>query len=125
MTDVVRKKILGSTRLATVDETIDPAMYAGQFVRVLPSVNATDEGLRKLKIELERAGALAVRIGPKPHVGKVQLGNAAQSVKLMMSDDDKMPPVRELVSSLIATSSSNRKSELEALLMSIADKEGL
>jgi hypothetical protein len=111
--------------LSTVDEHIDPTMYVDQFVRVLPTANATDEQLKTLKKELERAGAQAVRMMPRPHGNNVQLGGAAQTVKLLMGPGDAIPPVRELVSSLVASSTSNRKAELEELLMKIADEEGL
>jgi hypothetical protein len=121
---VIRKPIECS-KLATVDENIDPTMYASHFVRVLPTVNASDEQLKELKRELEQAGASAVRLMPRPRGNSVQLGGAAQTVKLLMGPGDAIPPVRELVSSLVASSVSNRKAELEELLMKLADEEGL
>jgi len=121
----VNRKPVTCSKLATVNENIDPMMYTGQFVRVLPTINATDEGLKTLKKELERAGTLAVRILPRPHGNKVQLGCAAQTVELLMGPDDSIPPVRELISSLVASSTSSRKVDLEELLMKLADEEGL
>jgi hypothetical protein len=100
-------------------------MYADQFVRVSPTVNASDDQLKVLKRDLEEAGASAVRLMPRPRGDTVQLGGAAQTVKLLMGPGDAIPPVRELVSSLIASSTSSRKAELEELLMKLADEEGL
>ena len=121
----VTRKGVFSSKLATVDEHIDPMMFTGQFVRVLPTTKATDTQLKTLKSDLERAGVAAVRMMPRPQGDKVQLGGAAQAVKLLMGPDDSIPPVRELVSSLVASSTSSRKAELEELLMKLADEEGL
>jgi len=121
----VSRKPISCSKLATVDENIDPTMFTGQFVRVMPTAISTDEQLKTLKKDLERAGAQAVRMMPRPHGNNVQLGGAAQTVKLLMGPGDSIPPVRELVSSLVATSTSARKVELEELLMKLADEEGL
>lgn len=114
-----------TSKLATVDEHVDPTVFTGQFVRVLPTSSATDVQLKTFKSELERAGVAAVRMMPRPQGNKVQLGGAAQTVKLLMGPDDSIPPVRELVSSLVMSSTSARKAELEELLMKLADEEGL
>lgn len=121
----VIRKVIPSSKLATVDEHVDPMMFTGQFVRVLPTSSATDAQLKTFKGELERAGVAAVRMMPRPQGNKVQLGGAAQTVKLLMGPDDSIPPVRELVSSLVTSSTSARKAELEELIMKLADEEGL
>lgn len=121
----VIRKVITSSKLATVDEHVDPMMFTGQFVRVLPTSGATDAQLKTFKSELERAGVAAVRMMPRPQGNKVQLGGAARTVKLLMGPDDAVPPIRELISSLVNSSTSTRKAELEELLMKLADEEGL
>jgi len=122
----VKRKDLDTAPLVTVDEHADDlGQYAGAFVRIRPSAVATDSQLRKLKKGLLDAGAKAVRLMPKPPADQLQLSAGAQLVEQMTAGNDATPPVRELMAQLVAASTSRHKAQLGALLVRLADEEGL
>lgn len=121
----IERKPIVSSKLVTIEETANPAKFGGCFVRVRPTSLATDVRLKSFKLDLEKAGAKAVRMMPKPPCDHVRVGSAAATVKGLMGVDDSIPPVRELVEALVTRSTSSRKPELSALLNKLADEEGL
>jgi len=122
----VERLPLSSAQLVTVDEQVTRyGQFAGCFVRLRPTSAASDVDIKRLKNGLLKAGALAVRVVPRPPGGAVQLSGRAQLVQNLAGAGDAIPPVRELMRALVDASSSDNKSELNELLVRLADKEGL
>jgi hypothetical protein len=118
---------LDTSVLTTVDETVDDlAALAGTFVRIRPTASASDEQLRTLKRELLKAGALAVRLLPRPQGDELQLSAPAALVASAFGSKlDTAPPVRDLMAKLVEASTSHDKPALLTLLNRLADEEGL
>lgn len=126
MPAAVYRKPIVSSKLVTIDETVQAFdQFKGQFVRVNPTSQASDERLAMVKRELKTAGAVAVRMMPKPPSDHVRLGGAAELVVSIMGAKDEIPPVRELIVAMVGRSTSANKPGLEALLLGLADEEGL
>lgn len=122
----VERHPFDSTELVTIGE--DEKNYKQhnrRLVRLRPSNTASDEQVKRVKRRLLRAGALAVKVMPRPPGDAMQLSRRAQLVQALAGDSDAIPPLRDLVFVLVDKSTSTRKDKLKQLLGEAADDEGL
>lgn len=113
-----------STRLIDVDDSVFEVpggefdeSFRGAIVRLKPSVLATDEQVEEAKQKLAAAGALAVRVLPRP--------KRAVLPRVEERRESKKTSSREVVLALVEESNSKDKKALLAFSEAVMGKAGL
>lgn len=98
----------------------------GHFVRLRPEAETSDAEIQAARKRLLSDGARAVRVMARPPKAAVMLTKTATVVQASIKQSGgAMPPVRELMRTLVEASGSKRKAAVIEYLEQLAERERL